>query len=149
MEISRMRIFPLSIAASAGADSPPAGRQRRPQPRRRSAARRIIGSTGLAVAATATLLAFGGCGDIKRSPSGAISVTVAPGQTGTCAISPCRIFLEMPPGEGEYRVTGNQVDFGSYPAGRTVNLGDFYEPQAIEIVGAGVPKAYVYLPIYR
>lgn len=144
-----MRIFRLSVAASACADGPPARRQHRRQPRRRSAARRIIRSIALPAAATATLLVLGGCGEIKRSPSGAMSVTVAPGETGTCAISPCRIFLEMPPGEGEYRVTGNQVDFGSYPAGKTVNLGDFYEPQAIEIVGAGVPKAYVYLPIYR
>jgi hypothetical protein len=28
-----------------------------------------------------------------------------------------------------------------------VDLGNYYEPQAIEIVGADVPRAFVYLPI--
>jgi hypothetical protein len=88
-----------------------------------------------------------GCSGLERNPSGAITVTVKPGQTGTCAIAPCRILLEMPPGDGEYRVTGNQITLGTYRAGRTANLGNFYEPQAIEIVGAGVPRAFVYLPI--
>jgi len=87
------------------------------------------------------------CTGLTRDPSGAITVTVAPGQTGTCAISPCRILLEMPAGDGEYRVTGNQITLGTYPAGKTVDLGNYFEPQAIEIVGAGVPRAFVYLPI--
>jgi hypothetical protein len=94
----------------------------------------------------ANLLAAG-CGGLERYPSGAITVTVKPGQTGTCAISPCRILLEMPPGDGEYRVTGNEITLGTYPAGKTVNLGDFYAPQAIEIRGAGVPRAFVYIPV--
>ncbi|WP_200236141.1 hypothetical protein [Thiohalocapsa halophila] len=88
-----------------------------------------------------------GCTGLERNPSGAITVTVKPGDTGQCAIAPCRILLEMPPGDGEYRVTGNQITLGTYPAGRTINLGNFYEPQAIEIVGADVPRAFVYLPI--
>ncbi len=88
-----------------------------------------------------------GCQETKRFPSGAITVTVKPGDTGSCAISPCRVLFEMPPGDDDYRVRGNQVDFGLYPAGQTVNLGDFYEPIAIEVVGAEVPKTYVYIPI--
>ena len=103
-----------------------------------------------AAALTAALLVgalAGGCSGLERNPTGAITVTVKPGDTGQCAIAPCRILLEMPPGDGEYRVTGNQITLGTYPAGKTVNLGDFYAPQAIEIVGAGVPRAFVYLPI--
>ncbi|TVQ88603.1 MAG: hypothetical protein EA400_08825 [Chromatiaceae bacterium] len=87
-----------------------------------------------------------GCGGLRRDPFGALSVTVAPGQTGYCAISPCQVFLVMPPGDGDYRVTGNRVDFGRYPAGRTVSLGHFYESLAIAIEGAGVPRAFVYIP---
>ena len=95
------------------------------------------------------LLTFGisGCNEVKRFPSGAITVTVKPGDTGTCAISPCRVFFEMPAGDGNYQVLGNQVEFGRYPAGKTVNLGNFFEPIAIEVVGANVPKTYVYIPV--
>ncbi|WP_295541682.1 hypothetical protein [uncultured Thiohalocapsa sp.] len=88
-----------------------------------------------------------GCTSLERNPSGAITVTVKPGDTGQCAIAPCRILLQMPPGDGEYRVTGNEITLGTYPAGKTVDLGNYYEPQAIEIVGAGVPRAFVYLPV--
>jgi len=91
--------------------------------------------------------ALNGCKQTERFPSGAITITVKPGDTGNCAISPCRVLFEMPAGSGDYQVLGNQVDFGLYPAGKIVNLGDFYEPVAIEVVGAGVPKAYVYIPI--
>lgn len=84
---------------------------------------------------------------LERWPSGAFSVTVQPGETGTCALSPCRVFLVMPPGDGPWRVTGNQVGFGEYPAGQTVNLGNFDEPIALTIEGAGVPRAFVYIPV--
>ncbi|WP_296926753.1 hypothetical protein [Thiohalocapsa sp.] len=95
------------------------------------------------------LALVGGCGGggTERFPFGAITVTVKPGDTGRCAISPCRILLEMPPGNGTYRVTGNEITLGTYAAGETVNLGDFYEPQAIEIQGANVPRAFVYIPV--
>ncbi len=108
--------------------------------------RKPIGPLALCTLLIALLSA---CTGLTRYPSGAITVTVAPGQTGTCAISPCRILLEMPPGDGEYRVTGNQITLGTYPAGKTVDLGNYYKPQAIEIVGADVPRAFVYLPITR
>jgi hypothetical protein len=99
------------------------------------------------IVAVVALLA--GCAGLERDPSGAITVTVKPGQTGSCAISPCRVLLEMPPGDGEFVVTGNQITLGTYPAGKTVDLGNYYKPQAIEIVDAGVPRAYVYIPIVR
>ena len=72
-----------------------------------------------------------------------------PGETETCVIACYEICLEMPRGNGEYCVTGNETDFGRYPAGGTVSLGTFYHSQAIEIVGADVPRAYVYLPVYQ
>lgn len=93
------------------------------------------------------LAAAGGCASSDRFPSGAITVTVGPGDTGRCAISPCRVLLEMPPGDGEYAVTGNEIRLGTYPAGKTVDLGNYYKPQAIEIQGAGVPRAFVYIPV--
>ena len=35
--------------------------------------------------------------------------------------------------------------FGTYPAGETVNLGNYYQSQALAVEGAEVPKAYVYI----
>lgn len=87
------------------------------------------------------------CKEVKGFPTGAITITVKPGDTGNCAISPCRVLFEMPAGDEDFQVLGNTIDFGRYPAGKTVNLGNFYEPIAIEVVGAQVPKTYVYIPI--
>ncbi len=78
--------------------------------------------------------------------SGSNAITVAPGETGTCATSPCRVTLQMPPGDGSYEVTGNEVLIGTYPAGKPVDLGNYFESQAFAIKGAGVKKAYVYIP---
>jgi hypothetical protein len=99
--------------------------------------------------ALAAALALGACAGLERGPSGAMTVTVKPGDTGTCAIAPCRVYFEMPPGDGDYRVRGIGFDYGTYRAGRTVNLGDFYDAISIEVIGADVPKAYVYIPVYR
>jgi hypothetical protein len=97
----------------------------------------------LAVTVVATI---GGCaGGIQEDPSGANAVTVKPGQTANCATSPCAISLVMPAGRGRYEVTGNSVTIGTYPAGETVNLGNYFESQALEVIGACVPKAYVYI----
>ena len=107
-----------------------------------------IGRLLLSLVALVVLVgSLNACKQNERFPFGAITITVKPGDTGNCAISPCRVLLEMPPGNGDYQVLGNQVDFGLYPAGKIVNLGDFYEPVAIEVVAAGVPKAYVYIPV--
>lgn len=86
-----------------------------------------------------------GC-DVKEDPTGVIAITVEPGQTGTCESSPCAVSLVMPAGSGGYEVTGNEVSLGTYPAGKTARIGSFYQTQAIEIKGAGVPKTYVYIP---
>jgi hypothetical protein len=51
----------------------------------------------------------------------------------------------MPAGSGICEVDCNSVTIGTYPAGETVNLGNYFESQALEVIGAGVPKAYVYI----
>ena len=97
----------------------------------------------LAVVLAAAVLT--GC-NVKEDPTGVIAITVSPGETGNCETSPCQISLVMPAGSGSYEVTGNQVSLGTYPAGQTVNIGSFWQSQAIEVRGADVPKAYVYIP---
>jgi hypothetical protein len=94
----------------------------------------------------AALLALMGCAGVQEEPSGAIAVTVKPGQTGQCDTSPCQVSLIMPAGSGSYEVTANEVSLGSFPAGETANLGNFFQSQAFQVKGAGVPKAYVYIP---
>jgi hypothetical protein len=73
-------------------------------------------------------------------------ITLAPGDTGTCSSNPCQVFFEMPPGDGTYTVTGTGFTIGDYPAGKTVNIGSFFESSAIKVDGAGVPNAYIYVP---
>lgn len=91
-------------------------------------------------------VALSGCGNVKEDPTGAVAITVKPGETGTCETSPCAVSLVMPAGSGSYEVTGNEVSIGTFPAGQTVKLGSFFQTQAIEVKGAGVPKSYVYIP---
>jgi hypothetical protein len=73
------------------------------------------------------------------------TLTLAPGDTGQCESSPCRVFLKMPAGTGSYEVTGNEATVGTYPAGKTADLGSFDQSQAFAIKGMGVPKAYAYI----
>lgn len=97
------------------------------------------------LAAIVAAMVLTGC-NVKEDPTGVVAITVAPGQTGTCESSPCAVSLMMPAGTGSYEVTGNEVTLGTYPAGEAAQIGSFYQTQAIEIKGAGVPKAYVYIP---
>ncbi|MCO5760630.1 MAG: hypothetical protein EP309_09765 [Gammaproteobacteria bacterium] len=108
-----------------------------------------LSSCMTALALSAFLLLVGGCASSPNDPSGSISITVKPGDTGTCATSPCQVSLQMPPGSGSYEVTGNQVKIGTYPAGQTVNLGSYWNTQRFDIVGANVPATYVYIPRQR
>jgi hypothetical protein len=92
-------------------------------------------------------LALAGCsGTPSKDPTGVIDITIKPGDTGDCESTPCTVKLVMPPGKGSYEVTGNEIRIGTYPAGQTVNLGNFWQSQKFAIVGAGVPPAYVYIP---
>lgn len=94
-------------------------------------------------------LALAGCGNPSKDPTGIIDITVKPGDTGDCESTPCQVKLVMPAGTGSYEVTANEVRVGTYPAGQTVNLGNFWQSQKFTIVGAGVPPAYVYIPAER
>ncbi|EIC20770.1 cupin domain-containing protein [Thiorhodovibrio frisius] len=78
--------------------------------------------------------------------SGVMQVTLKPGDTATCETTPCQVSFQMPPGSGTYEVTGNQVKIGDFPAGETVSLGGLDASNAIKVVGANVPTAYVYIP---
>jgi hypothetical protein len=72
-------------------------------------------------------------------------LNLAPGDTGNCQSSPCRVFLQIPAGSGSYEVTANQVKLGSFPAGQNADLGSFSESSVIEIQGMDAPKTYVYV----
>jgi len=98
------------------------------------------------LAAVIAALALAGCASSANQPTGVISITVKPGDTGTCETTPCQVRLVMPPGTGSFEVTGNEVRVGTFPAGQTVNLGGYWSSQKFAIVGAGVPPAYVYVP---
>ena len=107
---------------------------------------RSASDLGRCLAAILTALVLSSCGNVKEDPTGAVAITVKPGETGTCETSPCAVSLVMPAGSGSYEVTGNEVSIGTFPAGQTVKLGSFFKTQAIEVKGAGVPKTYVYIP---
>lgn len=85
------------------------------------------------------------CASTGRHVTAWGEITVAPGDTGTCQSNPCRVFFQMPPGEGTYRVTANEVKVGDFPAGKTVSLGSFFESNAIKLPGTQVPPTYVYV----
>ena len=93
---------------------------------------------------TSVLLAA--CASSGEHVTGVMQITLKPGETGTCQSSPCQVSLVMPPGTGTYEVTGNEVKIGDFPAGQTVSLGSLFGSNAIKIVGANVPPAYVYIP---
>lgn len=92
------------------------------------------------------LMILTGCASTGQHVSGAIQVTLKPGDTGNCDTNPCQVDFQMPPGSGRYQVTGNEVEIGVFPAGQMVSLGSFSESNTIKVVGANVPAAYVYVP---
>jgi hypothetical protein len=97
-----------------------------------------------ALAAVVALLSA--CASTGKTVSGFDQLNLAPGVTGQCDSSPCRVFLQLPPGKGSYVVTGNQITLGTYPAGQNAALGSFWTSQAFEIKGMDAPKAYAYIP---
>jgi hypothetical protein len=96
------------------------------------------------LAGTSVLLVA--CASSGEHVTGVMQLTLKPGETGTCQSSPCQVSLVMPPGTGTYEVTGNEVKIGDFPAGQTVSLGSLFGSNAIKVVGADVPPAYVYIP---
>jgi hypothetical protein len=91
-------------------------------------------------------LLMSACASTGPHVTGWDEVTVAPGVTGTCESNPCRVFFKMPKGSGSYKVTGNGMTYGTYPAGQKVSLGSFFASNTIKVPDAGVPDAYVYVP---
>jgi hypothetical protein len=79
-----------------------------------------------------------------KEVTGFDQLNLAPGDTGNCQSSPCRVFLQMPAGSSSYEVTANQVKLGVFPAGQNVDLGSFSESSVIEIQGTDVPKTYIW-----
>jgi hypothetical protein len=95
------------------------------------------------LAALFTLL--GGCADSR--PSGNSlggTLTLQPGGTVLCNITPCSVSLVLPPADGELTVLSGTFAIGQYPAGQTVKLGSFYNPQVFIIKDSGLPPAYFY-----
>jgi len=73
-------------------------------------------------------------------------VTLCPGASAICASEPCNALFQMPPGEGEYQVTSNNLDLGTFPAGQTVNLGAFWRgAHHIEVQGSDAPDAHFWV----
>ena len=97
----------------------------------------------LLVSAASLLVA---CTTTGRHVSDWGEITLRPGDTGTCLSNPCRVFFEMPPGDGTYLVTANEVKVGDFPAGKKVTLGSFFESNAIKLPGTDIPHTYIYVP---
>jgi hypothetical protein len=73
-------------------------------------------------------------------------VTLQPGCRTTCFEEPCEVYFRMPRGKGKYRVYGQAVVIGDYPAGRKVYFGRFWcGNHFFRIPDAGVPEALVYV----
>jgi hypothetical protein len=85
------------------------------------------------------------CTSTGGFPTGWGEITLAPGDTGTCLSTPCRVYFQTPPGEGKYLVTANEVKVGEFAAGQTVMLGSFSEANAIRLPGTQVPPTYLYV----
>jgi len=99
---------------------------------------------GALLAITAAMIA--GCANTGNHVSDWGEITLSPGDTGSCTSNPCRVFFNMPPGDGTYKVTGTGFMIGEYPAGQTVMIGSFFESSAIKVNGAGVPPTFIYVP---
>lgn len=86
-------------------------------------------------------------GSVPGSPNGFLSVTVGPGDGGSCRSTPCRIFYRMPDLGRDASVVVNSFKVGTFPSGKVVDLGSFSDTSVrISIPGSDVPTAYVNLP---
>lgn len=92
---------------------------------------------------------FSGCARSGKDVSDWGEITVGPGDTGACWSNPCRVFFQVPSGEGTYEITANEIKVGDFRAGKLVTLGSFFESNAIKLPGTDVPPAYVYIPNVR
>jgi len=102
--------------------------------------------TSTASVLTLAHLLLAGCATTGNYVTDWGEITLAPGDTGICHSNPCRVFFEMPPGDGNYTLRGDAFLIGEYPAGKTAMIGSFFESNVIQVVDAGVPKTYLYVP---
>jgi len=78
---------------------------------------------------------------------GFLSVSVAPGRSGSCGGTPCRIFYKTPDTGGQVKVVANGFVVGTFPGGTMVDLGHYSETNVrIEAPGSGAPITYVNMP---
>lgn len=103
-------------------------------------------TTAISCSSVGALL-LAGCVSTGEYVSDWGEITLAPGVTGVCHSNPCRVFFEMPPGEGTYKLRGDAFPIGEYPAGKTAMIGSFFESNVIKVIGADVPNAYIYVPV--
>ena len=82
------------------------------------------------------------CGDDRGNFD---AVTICPGASRSCAAVPCTVYYLMPEGSGDYQVIGNGIDIGEFSAGEKVTLGAFWESYYFDIVGADIPRAYIFI----
>lgn len=95
------------------------------------------------------LMLFAGCG-ANPSKSAACGgnnfdeVTLQPGCSAICVQEPCKVYFEMPAGDGTYLVRGLGVSIGEHPASQTVFLGSFWQgSHTIRVEGLDAPPAYL------
>lgn len=75
-------------------------------------------------------------------------VELAPGKSETCIGTPCTVTFVMPEGTGTYEVVEGAPDgtkVGDYPAGETVNLGDFYSDTTFYVKGGDFKPAHLWI----
>jgi hypothetical protein len=75
-------------------------------------------------------------------------VKLAPGKSESCFASPCTVSFVMPEGAGTYEVVQddpNGTKLGDFPAGETVNLGNFYSSTVFFVKGGDFKPAHVWI----
>ena len=85
----------------------------------------------------------GGAGNHVDSIGG--SMVLGPGDTGLCRAAPCAVQFKMPTGTGSYEVLSDTMSIGTFPAGETANLGQFYNSHEFTVKGTDAAPAYFYV----
>ena len=73
------------------------------------------------------------------------TLVLGPGDTGLCRAAPCGVQFKMPAGTGSYEVLSDTMSIGTFPAGETVNLGQFYNSHEFTVKGTDAAPAYFYV----
>ena len=85
-------------------------------------------------------------GSAPRS-DGFLTVSVAPGRSGACSGTPCRIYYKTPALGQDVNIEANGFKVGSFPPDTVVDLGDYSHTRVrITVPGTDTPAAYVNMP---